>query len=164
MTQKASHSVHLQMTVPKTTVNIFFTSAVCLASLALTTRHISLLVSLFKGIGRSTDILEMIPAFCSLLRDCDKFLQLLMSFPNPNITVQDLSVFVLVVFKKVHVIFSVSTSNVKSTSKNWFLEPIMIISDDIKVMHDIMFLGHYTSAVFNNNIMLWLLMIHKSNL
>lgn len=71
-----------------------------------------------KEIGRSTDILEV---FAVLLSDCDKLLQLVGSLPNR--AVQDLSLFVLEVFKKMHVTRSVSPSYVKFTSENVFLEP-----------------------------------------
>jgi hypothetical protein len=60
-------------------------------------------------------------ALCSLLNECDKFLQVLRS--SPNITVQDLILFVLVAFKKIQVIRRVSPSYVKSMSENVFLEP-----------------------------------------
>lgn len=123
---KGYYQCKVKLCIPEKTVNILSTSAVYLSSLALTTRHnvMSLLIGLVKDIGRSTEI-RLLSSLCSLFSDRVRFLQLARSFPNPNITVQDLWKFILVVSKKVHVILSVSTSNVKSTSKNWFLEPII---------------------------------------
>ena len=74
------------------------------------------------GSLRSIDILKVLAVLCSLFSECDKFLQVLRSFPN--ITVQDLLPFVVVVLKKMQVIRRVSPSYVKSTSKSVFLEPI----------------------------------------
>ena len=109
--------------IPEITVNLLSVSTIRTPSLALTIRHT---FGFIKKIGRSTDILDTLALFCSLLSECDRFLQLLRSFPN--ITVQDLSSFVFEVFKKMHVILGVSPSYdiVKSTSKNWLLEPILI--------------------------------------
>jgi hypothetical protein len=75
------------------------------------------------AMDRSTNILEVL---CSLLNECDKFLQVLRS--SPNITVQDLAQFILVVLKNVQVICSVSPSMtyVKSTSENVFVESIEV--------------------------------------
>ena len=106
------------LSIPEITVNLRSVSTICTLSLALTARH---MFGFIKKSGRSTDILEVLALFCSLLSECDRLLQLLRSFPN--ITVQDLSPFVFVVFKKIHVILGVFSSYVKSTSKNRFLEP-----------------------------------------
>ncbi len=76
------------------------------------------------AVDRSTNILEVL---CSLLNECDKFLQVLRS--SPNITVQDLAQFIFVVLKNVQVICSVSPSMtyyVKSTSENVFVESIEV--------------------------------------
>ena len=118
MPTKGGNTLYNMFNIPEVIINILSASTVCLLSLALTTRHTLLLVSFVMKTGRLTEILEMLASVCSLLSDCDKFLHLLRSCPRPNITVQDLSPFVCVVFTKIHVILSVSISNVKSTSKN----------------------------------------------
>ena len=116
------YSVILYNIIPDATVNCLSISTVCTLSLALTTRHSMFWFIEKVGSLRSTDILEVLAVLCSFLSECAKFLQVLRSFPN--ITVQDLMPFVLVVFKKIQVICRVSPSYVNSTLKNVFLEPI----------------------------------------
>ena len=107
-------------------VNIPFTSVVYASSLAITTKHIvSLTLSVGKSVvGRSTDMYDRLAlTVCSFLRDWS--LRQLLSWSNPNRTVQDLLLFARVGFWKEHEILNELDLKTVSTPNSWFLEAVI---------------------------------------
>ena len=107
-------------------VNIPFTSVVYASSLAITTKHIvSLTLSVGKSVvGRSTDMYDRLAlTVCSFLRDWSP--RQLLSWSNPNRTVQDLLLFARVGFWKEHEILNELGLKTVSTPNSWFLETVI---------------------------------------
>ena len=125
-------------------VNIPFTSVVYASSLAITTKHIvSLTLSVGKSVvGRSTDMYDRLAlTVCSFLRDWS--LRQLLSWSNPNRTVQDLLLFAGVGFWKEHEILNELGLKTVSTPNSWFLEAV--IKYDVQYQNIICSDIHYVS-------------------